>query len=119
MDDRAQEEHYREVAARLRLIADLEPLPSVRRHLQWLAKEHDEVADAIRAPELRAAASLRRSSLGYDRSPFELRRAAAVQAQLDELPPPHTWRLNPQVSKEYGSTEPAPIASTNGGLPAH
>jgi len=56
MDDRAQEEHYREVAARLRLIADLEPLPSVRRHLHWLAKEHDEVADAIRAPELTAAA---------------------------------------------------------------
>jgi hypothetical protein len=56
IDDRAQDEHYREVAARLRLIADLEPLPSVRRHLQWLAKQHDEVADAIRAPELTAAA---------------------------------------------------------------
>jgi len=47
-----QEEHYREVAARLRLIADLEPLPSVRRHLRWLAREHDEVADSVRSPKL-------------------------------------------------------------------
>lgn len=50
-DQHLREEHYREVAARLRLMADLEPLPSVRRHLRWLAKEHDEVADAIRAPQ--------------------------------------------------------------------
>jgi hypothetical protein len=48
--ERAQEEHYREVAARLRLMADLEPLASVRRHLQWLAREHDEVAAARRSP---------------------------------------------------------------------
>jgi hypothetical protein len=33
--ERAREEHYREVAARLRLMADLEPLASVRRHLRW------------------------------------------------------------------------------------
>ena len=46
---RAKEEHYREVAARLRLMVDLEPLPSVRRHLQRLAQEHDEVADRIRS----------------------------------------------------------------------
>jgi hypothetical protein len=52
---RAREEHYREVAARLRLMADLEPLASVRRHLQWLAKEHDEVADSIRTPRLEPA----------------------------------------------------------------
>src|SRR5689334_16926944 len=50
--ERIKEEHYREVAVRLRLMADLEPLASVRRHLQWLAREHDEVANAIRAPEL-------------------------------------------------------------------
>jgi hypothetical protein len=47
--ERAREEHYREVASRLRLMADLEPLASVRRHLRWLAKEHDEVADSIRS----------------------------------------------------------------------
>jgi len=41
---RAQEDHYREVAARLRLMADIEPLASVRRHLRWLAAQHDEVA---------------------------------------------------------------------------
>ena len=52
---RAKEEHYREVAARLRLMADLEPLASVRRHLQWLAKEHDEVAESIRTPRLQPA----------------------------------------------------------------
>jgi hypothetical protein len=34
----------------LRLMADIEPLSSVRRHLRWLAKEHDEVAESIRAP---------------------------------------------------------------------
>jgi hypothetical protein len=50
--ERAREEHYREVAARLRLMADLEPLASVRRHLRWLAKEHDEVADGIRSSPL-------------------------------------------------------------------
>ena len=54
-EERIKEEHYREVAARLRLMADLEPLASVRRHLRWLAKEHDEVANAIRAPEQSAA----------------------------------------------------------------
>jgi hypothetical protein len=37
------------VAARVRLMADLEPLASVRRHLRWLAKEHDEVADSATA----------------------------------------------------------------------
>jgi hypothetical protein len=41
---RVQADHYREVAARLRLMADIEPLASVRRHLRWLAAEHDEVA---------------------------------------------------------------------------
>ena len=41
---RVQEDHYREVAARLRLMADIEPLASVRRHLRWLAAQHDEVA---------------------------------------------------------------------------
>jgi len=54
-EERAKEEHYREVAARLRLMADLEPLASVRRHLQWLAKEHDEVADSVRTPRLQPA----------------------------------------------------------------
>ena len=53
-DQRVQEEHYREVAARLRLMADIEPLSSVRRHLRWLAKEHDEVAASIRVPRDRA-----------------------------------------------------------------
>ena len=53
--ERAQEEHYREIAARLRLMADLEPLASVRRHLQWLAKEHEQVANSIRSPRLKTA----------------------------------------------------------------
>jgi hypothetical protein len=41
---RMQADHYLEVAARLRLMADIEPLASVRRHLRWLAVQHDEVA---------------------------------------------------------------------------
>jgi hypothetical protein len=40
-----QAEHYRKVAARFRLMADIEPLASVRRHLRWLAAQHDELAD--------------------------------------------------------------------------
>ena len=90
MDDRAQEEHYREVAARLRLIADLEPLPSVRRHLQWLAKEHDEVADAIRAPELTAAAEPAWEHPGLRSQPLRIATGRCNPGQLDELPPPHT-----------------------------
>jgi len=55
---RVQAEHYREVAARLRLMADIEPLASVRRHLRWLAAQHDELAvqpfaGRPRAPVLR------------------------------------------------------------------
>jgi hypothetical protein len=42
---RMQAEHYRKVAARFRLMADIEPLASVRRHLRWLAAQHDELAD--------------------------------------------------------------------------
>jgi hypothetical protein len=37
-------EHYRELAARFRQMADIEPLASLRRHLQRLAVQHDEIA---------------------------------------------------------------------------
>jgi hypothetical protein len=41
---RMQAEHYRKAAERFRLMADIEPLASVRRHLRWLAAQHDELA---------------------------------------------------------------------------
>ena len=41
---RLRAEHYREMAAHFRALADAEPLASLRRHLPRLAAEHDEVA---------------------------------------------------------------------------
>jgi hypothetical protein len=37
-------DHYRKMAARFRLMADIEPLASLRRHLRRLAAQHDEIA---------------------------------------------------------------------------
>jgi hypothetical protein len=37
-------EHYRDMAAQFRVLAELEPLPSLRRHLRRLAEQHDEEA---------------------------------------------------------------------------
>jgi hypothetical protein len=48
---RVQEDHYREVAARLRLMADIEPLASVRRHLRWLAAQPEVAAQPFGAPQ--------------------------------------------------------------------
>jgi hypothetical protein len=38
-------EHYRELAAHFRSLAETEPLPGLRRHLRQLAEQHDEAAD--------------------------------------------------------------------------
>ena len=40
---RVRAEHYREIATRFRLMADVEPLASLRRHLRRLAAQHDEL----------------------------------------------------------------------------
>jgi hypothetical protein len=53
---RVQADHYREIAARFRLMADIEPLASVRRHLRWLAAQHDELATQPFAGRRRASA---------------------------------------------------------------
>jgi hypothetical protein len=37
-------EHYRELAAHFRSLADTEPLPGLRRHLRQLAAQYDQVA---------------------------------------------------------------------------
>ena len=37
-------EHYREMAEHFRVLAELETLPSLRRHLRRLAAEHDQMA---------------------------------------------------------------------------
>ena len=37
-------EHYRDMAAHFRVLAELEPLPSLRRHLRRLAEQHEEMA---------------------------------------------------------------------------
>jgi hypothetical protein len=44
MDARHGAEHYRDMAAHFRVLAELEPLPSRRRHLRRLVAQHDEVA---------------------------------------------------------------------------
>jgi hypothetical protein len=44
-------EHYREMAAHFRTLAEVEPLASLRRHLQRLAAEHEEVAADLEAPQ--------------------------------------------------------------------
>jgi hypothetical protein len=42
-----QAAHYRESAARFRQMADIEPLASLRRHLNRLAAQHDEIAASL------------------------------------------------------------------------
>jgi hypothetical protein len=44
-------EHYRELAAHFRSLADTEPLPGLRRHLRQLAAEHDKVAAGLEEPQ--------------------------------------------------------------------
>jgi hypothetical protein len=39
---RLRAEHYRDMAPHFRTLADVEPLASLRRHLQRLAAQHDE-----------------------------------------------------------------------------
>jgi hypothetical protein len=36
--------HYREEAARFRSMAELEPLPALRRHLRSIAREYEKMA---------------------------------------------------------------------------
>lgn len=45
-----QAEHYRELAARFRGLAQTEHLGSLRRHLRRLAAQHDELADGVVMP---------------------------------------------------------------------
>jgi hypothetical protein len=40
-------EHYREIATRFRLMAEIEPVASLRRHLRRLAAQHDELAAGL------------------------------------------------------------------------
>jgi hypothetical protein len=47
---RVQAQHYRELVAQFRLMADIEPLASVRRHLRWLAAQYDEMAQELDTP---------------------------------------------------------------------
>ena len=48
---RLQAQHYRELAERFRLLAETEPLASLRRHLRRLGEQHDELAARIEAPD--------------------------------------------------------------------
>jgi hypothetical protein len=43
-------EHYRDMAAHFRALAETEHLPSLRRHLRRLAAQHDEVAADVARP---------------------------------------------------------------------
>jgi hypothetical protein len=48
---RWQTEHHREMAERFRLLAETEPLASLRRQLRRLAAQHDEVAAGLEEPQ--------------------------------------------------------------------
>ena len=43
-------QHYRDMAAHFRSLAETEPLASLRRHLRRLAAQHEEVANRIEGP---------------------------------------------------------------------
>ena len=42
--------HYRDAAAHLRWLAEIEPLAALRRHLRRLAVHHDELAAGLEIP---------------------------------------------------------------------
>jgi hypothetical protein len=46
---RLRAEHYRDMAAHYRLLAEAEPIASLRRHLRRLAAQHDEFANELDA----------------------------------------------------------------------
>jgi hypothetical protein len=47
---RWQAEHYRDMAAHFRSLAETESLASLRRHLRQLAAQHEEVAAGLEEP---------------------------------------------------------------------
>jgi|GraSoiStandDraft_42_1057292.scaffolds.fasta_scaffold05677_4 hypothetical protein len=47
---RLRAEHYRDKAAQFRELAEIEHLPSLRRHLRRLAAQHDKAAADINKP---------------------------------------------------------------------
>jgi hypothetical protein len=47
---RLRAEHYRDKAAQFRELAQIEHLPSLRRHLRRLAAQHDKAAADINTP---------------------------------------------------------------------
>ena len=44
-------QHYRDMAASFRRLAETEPLASLRRHLRRLAVQHDEAATGLETPQ--------------------------------------------------------------------
>jgi hypothetical protein len=44
---RLRVQHYRDMAAHFRLLAEIEPLASLRRQLRRLAAQHDELAEGL------------------------------------------------------------------------
>jgi hypothetical protein len=47
---RLRAEHYRDMAAHFRSLAEIEPLASLRRHLHRLAAQHDKAATDLETP---------------------------------------------------------------------
>jgi len=48
---RFRADYYRIMATHFRSLADVEPLASLRRHLRWLAVQHDEMAADLDMPQ--------------------------------------------------------------------
>jgi len=52
---------YRDMAAYFRTLAEAEPLASLRRHLRWLASQHDELAADIAVPGAREQETMQKA----------------------------------------------------------
>ena len=59
---RLRVQHYREMAAHLRSLADLEPLASLRQQLRLLAAQHDEVAMELETPQTASSLGTQQAS---------------------------------------------------------
>jgi hypothetical protein len=57
-------QHYRDMAAHFRSLAELEPLAGLRRHLRQLAAQHDEVAAGLEEAQSDEDGGAPRAALG-------------------------------------------------------
>lgn len=59
---RLRVQHYHEMAAHLRSLANLEPLASLRQQLRLLAAQHDDVATELETPQTTSSPGTQQAS---------------------------------------------------------